>query len=200
MNYDLANNSGVFNTPGVLLTDAVIFAFGGAHLELGEHMLGKEYFPNNNLAINNELKKSLNSYYNFLVAYQNLLRDGGTFNSPSLISGDGKINLNNWPPISSKVSVIGKEFSDRQVIHLINFSDANSLNWRDTNGDQQTPKIKKDFIFNLVNSKNVTKIWYASPDLNFGTSVELDFTQNATNLIFKIPSLQYWGMIVIEYS
>ncbi len=200
MNYDLANNSGVFNTPGVLLTDAVIFAFGGAHLELGEHMLGKEYFPNNNLAINNELKKSLNSYYNFLVAYQNLLRDGGTFNSPSLISGDGKINLNNWPPISSKVSVIGKEFSDRQVIHLINFSDANSLNWRDTNGDQQTPKIKKDFILNLANSKNVTKIWYASPDLNFGTSVELDFTQNATNLIFKIPSLQYWGMIVIEYS
>ena len=200
MNYDLANNSGVFNTPGVLLTDAVIFAFGGAHLELGEHMLGKEYFPNNNLAINNELKNSLHSYYNFLVAYQNLLRDGGAFNNPTLISGDGKVNLNNWPPISSKVSVVGKEFSDKQVIHLINFSEANNLNWRDTDGEQQTPKIKKDFILNLASSKNVTKIWYASPDLNLGSSVELDFSQNGNNLIFKIPSLQYWGMIVVEYN
>ncbi len=200
MNYDLANNSGVFNTPGVLLTDAVIFAFGGAHLELGEHMLGKEYFPNNNLAINNELKNSLSSYYNFLVAYQNLLRDGGTFNNPTLISGDGKVNLNNWPPIASKVSIIGKEFSDKQVIHLINFSEANNLNWRDTNGEQQTPKIKKDFILNLSSSKNVTKVWYASPDLNLGSSVELDFSQNGNNLIFKIPSFQYWGMIVVEYS
>ena len=46
MDYNLAENPGYFNTPGVLLTDAVIFSFGGAHLELGEHMLGKEYFPN----------------------------------------------------------------------------------------------------------------------------------------------------------
>jgi len=200
MNYDLANNTGVFNTPGVLLADAVIFAFGGVHLELGEHMLGKEYFPNNNLAINNELKKSLRSYYNFLVAYQNLLRDGGTFNNPRLISGDGKINLNNWPPIPSNVSVIGKEFSDKQVIHLINFSDANSLMWRDTNGEQFTPKIKKDFMLNLTDSRNISKVWYASPDLNAGSSAELDFTKNGNNLIFKIPSLQYWGMIVVEYS
>ncbi|MDO9509829.1 MAG: glycoside hydrolase family 66 protein [Candidatus Magasanikbacteria bacterium] len=200
MNYDLANNTGVFNTPGVLLADAVIFAFGGAHLELGEHMLGKEYFPNNNLAINNELKKNLKSYYNFLVAYQNVLRDGGTFNNPSLVSGDGKINLNNWPPVSSKVAVIGKEFSDKQVIHLINFSDASSLTWRDARGEQTTPKIKKDFILNFANNKTVTKVWYASPDLNLGSSVELDFSQNGNNLIFKIPSLQYWGMIVVEYS
>jgi dextranase len=50
MNYDKANSPGFFNTPGVLLTDAVIFAFGGSHLELGEHMLAKEYFPNNNIS------------------------------------------------------------------------------------------------------------------------------------------------------
>jgi dextranase len=41
MNYNKAENPGSFNTPSVLFTDAVIFAFGGAHLELGEHMLGK---------------------------------------------------------------------------------------------------------------------------------------------------------------
>ena len=39
MNYWLAENVGEFNTPGVLLTDAVMFALGGSHLELGPHML-----------------------------------------------------------------------------------------------------------------------------------------------------------------
>lgn len=71
MNYDLANNKGYFNTPSVLMTNSVIFAFGGAHLELGEHMLGKEYFPNNNLSMKDDLKNSLVNYYDFLVAYQN---------------------------------------------------------------------------------------------------------------------------------
>lgn len=43
MNYN--KESGTFNTPGVLLTDAVMFAIGASHLELGDHMLHKEYFP-----------------------------------------------------------------------------------------------------------------------------------------------------------
>ena len=71
MNYNLAENEGEFNTPGVLLTNAVTSAFGGSHLELGEHMLGKEYFPNNNLKMKDDLKTAIVSYYDFLVAYQN---------------------------------------------------------------------------------------------------------------------------------
>lgn len=199
MNYDKANNTGFFNTPGVLLTDAVIFAFGGSHLELGEHMLAKEYFPNNNLQMNGELKKSLYEYYDFLVGYQNLLRDGGAFNSPVVTSGDGKVNLRNWPPAYSNVSVVGKRIGNKQVIHLINFSNATGLNWRDTNGEQTTPISKSDFILNLQNSQTVTKVWYASPDFDGGASKALSFNQVGNNLVFKVPLLQYWGMIVIEY-
>ena len=54
MNYNRADNTGEFNTPGVLLTDAVMFALGGSHLELGDHMLCKEYFPNDNLEMDEE--------------------------------------------------------------------------------------------------------------------------------------------------
>lgn len=199
MNYDKANNTGFFNTPGVLLTDAVIFAFGGSHLELGEHMLAKEYFPNNNLQMNGELKNSLNEYYDFLVGYQNILRDGGTFNTPVVTSGDGKVNLRNWPPAYSNVSVIGKRIGNKQIIHLINFSNVTGLNWRDTNGEQTTPVSKSDFILNLQNSQTVSKVWYASPDLDGGVSKGLSFNQVGNNLVFKVPFLQYWGMIVIEY-
>lgn len=45
MNYNKADNRGEFNTPGILLTDAVMFALGGSHLELGgDHMLCKSTF------------------------------------------------------------------------------------------------------------------------------------------------------------
>ena len=76
MNYWLAENVGEFNTPGVLLTDAVMFALGGSHLELGPHMLCKEYFPNDNLKMTEALKKDIIHYYDFMTAYQNVLRDG----------------------------------------------------------------------------------------------------------------------------
>lgn len=199
MDYDKANASGFFNTPGVLFTDAVIFAFGGAHLELGEHMLAKEYFPNNNLQMNGELKQRLQKYYDFMVAYQNILREGGNFNAPVLNSGDGQLNLKAWPPAASTVSVIGKVLKDKQILHLINFSNTSNLNWRDSNGEQTAPGSKKNFTLTLANNATVKKIWYASPDLDGGASKEVTFNQVGANLVFKVPYLEYWGMLVVEY-
>ncbi|NWJ50363.1 MAG: cycloisomaltooligosaccharide glucanotransferase [Bacteroidetes bacterium] len=200
MNYDLANNPGYFNTPGVLLTDAVIFAFGGSHLELGEHMLSKEYFPNENLQMNNDLKTSLSKYYDFLVAYENLLRDGGIFNNPTITSSGNQLQLANWPPQSGKVAVIGKDFSSKQVLHLINFANAISFDWRDKNGTQTIPKTIQNCTLYFSTNKTVSKVWYASPDVNFGTSSKLAFTQSGNQVSFILPSLQYWDMIVIEYQ
>ena len=199
MNYNLANSPGYFNTPGVLLTDAVIFAFGGSHLELGEHMLGKEYFPNNNLQMKDDLKSSLINYYDFLVAYQNLLRDGGNFNLPAMSCTNNVMSVNNWPPEMGKVAVVGKVFNDKQVLHLINFSHANSLDWRDTNGTQNIPQTKSDAMLEFITSKKVTKVWMASPDIQHGTAISLPFNQDGDKVTWKLPVLKYWDIIVIEY-
>jgi dextranase len=72
MNYECSNRE--FNIPGVLLTDAVIFALGGAHLELGDHMLCREYFPSQEVKMSQALKTLIVRYYDFMTAYQNLLR------------------------------------------------------------------------------------------------------------------------------
>src|SRR5690606_26271250 len=77
VNYGRSSQTGFVNEPGVLLANAVIFANGGAHLEIGEHYLANEYFPNNNLQLKGTTKDKLIGYYDFMVAYQNLLRDGG---------------------------------------------------------------------------------------------------------------------------
>jgi len=199
MDYDMANSMGFFNTPGVLLTDAVIFAFGGSHLELGDHMLDKEYFPNNNLQMKGDLRDALIHYYDFLVAYENLLRDGGITNTPSLACLDGKMALNQWPPQIGCVSISGKDMGNEQVIHLLNFTNANSLNWRDTNGTQTTPNTIVNTKVSFSTTKTVKNVWMASSDYNDGTPQVLSFTQTGENVVFTLPSLQYWDMLVVEY-
>lgn len=199
VNYDLADSKGYFNTASILMTNAVIFAFGGAHLELGEHMLAKEYFPNNNLTMNDELKNALVNYYDFLVAYQNLLRDGGTFNQVELTSRDNKIQIGPWPPSQGMVATFGKKLENTQVIHLINFTNSMTLKWRDSKGTQAEPVPVKDTKLMLTSDVTVKKIWVASPDFIGGASRSLNFVQTANKVSFVLPELEYWTMVVVEY-
>jgi dextranase len=182
-----------------LLANAVIFAFGGAHLELGEHMLGQEYFPNNNLAMKDDLKRTLISYYDFLVAYQNLLRDGGVFNDVSINSIDGKISISKWPASQGHVACFGKKVGNNQVIHLINFKDSKTTNWRDNTGIQVAPALIKDAQLVLTSDAAVKKIWMASPDIIGAASRSVNFAQSGNKVSFILPELKYWSMIVVEY-
>ncbi len=197
INYDMAENAGRFNKNSVLFADAVIFAFGGAHLELGEHMLGKEYFPNSNLQMTEDLQKSLISYYDFSVAYQNLLRGGGAFNNPSLQCTNNDVSIAAWPPQTGSISMIAKSVDNKQVLHFINF-ETNSLDWRDTNGTKPTPNTLQNIEIAYETTQTINKVWFASPDVVFGKAFNLDFWQDGTQVKFIIPSLQYWDMIVLE--
>lgn len=199
VNYDLAKTSSSFNTPSVLMTDAVIFAFGGAHIEIGEHMLYNEYFPSSSLAMKDDLKKSLVNYYDFAVAYQNLLRDGGTFNTITVASTDSKMTTSDWPCRNGKVAVFGKKLDNTQVIHFINFSNSTTQLWRDNPGIQVKPTLIKDAKLVLTIENTVKKIWIATPDFLGGTSRSLNFTQLGNKVSFILPELQYWDMVVVEY-
>ncbi|MFI5157241.1 MAG: glycoside hydrolase family 66 protein [Sphingobacteriales bacterium] len=200
MDYDLAEKPGYFSTPGVILADAVIFAFGGSHLELGDHMLGKEYFPNAHLKMHNDLKAAMVNYYDFLTGYENLLRDGGLFNTPTISSADHKVMLNNWPPQQGQVSIVGKDMGTKQVLHFINFTNANSLHWRDNKGIQAKPITIIKPAFNFTSAKTVKKIWLASPDINGGASTNIAYKKTGNTITLTLPSLQYWDMVVIEYK
>lgn len=199
MNYDKSNNAGYVNAPGVLLANAVIFSFGGAHLELGEHYLANEYFPNSNLQMKTALREALVNYYDFLVAYQNLLRDGGSFTSYTVQSIDNKLNINNWPADKGQVAIVGKKFENKDVIHLINFSNANSMEWRDSNGNQTEPALVKEPVIKIKVSNSAKQIWFASPDIKGGVAQKIDFTQTGSEITLTLPSLKYWDMIVVEY-
>ena len=205
MNYNKANSGGAFNTPSVLYTDAVIFAFGGAHVELGEHMLAQEYFPNANLQMPDDLKNSLVNYYDFSVSYQNLLRSGGTFNNPIIAVPGNSYSISNWPPqigpqqgpMGGKIYVVGKQVGSKQILHLLNFLN-NTQDWRDTDGNKIPPTTKTGFKLSYTTTQTVSKIWFASPDINFGVARELTFQRTGNTVTFTIPFLRYWDMIVVE--
>lgn len=203
MNYDLADATGEFNTPGVLLTDAVMFALGGAHLELGDHMLCKEYFPNENLSMSDELRTAIIRYYDFMTAYQNLLRDATTDAevtvSPDCTDSGLRLSINAWPPRQGAVTTYAKTVNGKQVIHLLNFTNADNLNWRDLDGTMPAPDTLTDIPLRMAYSGgNISKIWVASPDCHAGASQQLAFEQADGYVTFTVPYLEYWTMLVIE--
>ena len=203
MNYDKADRTtGEMNNPGVILTDAVMMALGGSHLELGDHMLSREYFPASPLAMNAELKTAMIRYYDFMTAYQNLLRGSSTSDEfePEISCTDAakKISLNAWPPKKGGVTAYGRNVGTRQVISLLNFRNVEDLSWRDLEGTRRAPSIAVKLPLSLKVAKNVKKIWVASPDQHAGAVQELAFRQNGDTVTFTVPSLNYWTMIVIE--
>lgn len=197
MNYDLADSTGEFNTPGVLLTDAVMFASGASHLELGENMLAKEYFPNRNLKMTEELSDALIVYYDFLTAYQNLLRDGTADKELQGIAAE-EVVLSDMPELGNVWS-FAKEAQGRTILHLINLTDATTLEWQDNKGNQAEPQEISDLKLSVQADGKVKKAWLASPDYYNGSAVELDFKQKDGELTLTLPKLKYWDMVVLEY-
>lgn len=200
MNYGLAANGGNFNEPGVRLTDASIFASGGAHIELGDTgMLCNEYFPNKSLTMSQSLENTMRNYYDFSVAYENLLRD-------DLQDCNNKVDI-----IGAKVSdsaeanaiwAFSKQKEKYNVIQLINLIGNNSNEWVDNTGDIKEPQHQNNFKVKYYFSEKAKKVWLASPDLNNGKSTKLKYSTGkdakGKYLLIDVPKLQYWDMIYIE--
>ena len=200
MNYNVADNKGTFNMPGVLLTDAVMFALGASHLELGDHMLCKEYFPNDNLVMGDDLRTAIVRYYDFLTGYQNLLRGADTSaetDVPLTAASDG-VSVNAWPPRQGSVTTYARRVDGKTVIHLLNFRDADQLNWRDVDGTMPEPRQLNRIALTLDYPGKVNKIWVATPDRHAGAPEELAFTQADGKVTFTLPALKYWTMLVLE--
>lgn len=200
VNYGRSKQAGFVNEPGVLLANAVIFANGGAHLEIGEHYLANEYFPNNNLQLKGATKDKLIGYYDFMVAYQNLLRDGGESVDPHVTVTSPGVSVSNGSAIQGHIAAYGRRFGNRDVVHLVNFSNASTMAWNDTDGTQREPAKLTDISVKMTVSAPVRRVWTASPDIGAGAPLTLSTQQYENELTIVLPSLNYWGMIVIDYE
>lgn len=194
------NAGGFFGAPGVLLADATIFAHGGDHIELGdvEHMLCAPYFPNANLAMPPALTVALHHYYDFLVAYENLLRDGQQPLTRTVrvagvrSSADGR---------AGTVWAFAESDGHTDVLHLINLLRATSESWIDTNGTARMPPLKRGLRIGWCDTHGTpVALRLASPDRAGGTASPLHFARVAGKpgcIRFTVPQLRYWDMLWI---
>ncbi len=211
MNY--ATDGKNFNTPGIVMADAVMFALGGSHLELGgDHMLCREYFPYDGMKWHSQLEDWMTRYYDFLTAYENLLRDPWTERT-NVKATCSDVTINTWEPVANQVTLLAREVNGRQVVHLLNFTQDDTatdvtddylLCWHDNQAIRPWPKRFEALSIKLTGLSGmgkVRRIWVASPDYCGGAMQELtDYKYSSVtgSITLTLPSLQFWTMIVIE--
>lgn len=161
-------------------------------------MLSKEYFPHKNLSVSPELEQQLVSYYDFLVAYQNLLRDHPK-DSGLKAEGTKEVAISDQAE-QGKVWSFSKRMDGRDIVHFINFTDASTMDWNDDHGTQTEPAERRNVTVSVKTDRPVSKVWFASPDHNGGSPQVLSFSQRDGVVKWKLPALKYWDMAVIEYK
>ena len=210
-----AQNPGTFNEPSILLADAAIFANGAWHIELGDglNMLSREYFPQQTLVMSASTQEKLRNYYDFAVAYENLLRDGTD-------NGDERIDLDlgGTTPTSytgsagavwklSKRRVSPGDNAAFDIAHFINLISVGTTAWRDPDSTSVAPTeiLNKPARLYYHGPWGNARVWYASPDYLAGAATEVtDYTnafdsgQNQWYIEFTLPSLRYWTMAWLE--
>lgn len=206
LNYEHGQKGrGYFNTPGIIMSTAVAMAWGGTILQMGEHMLYNEYFPGDNLAMTGELKRAMITYYDFAVAYENLLRPDMPVAGANTdwfgvdIIGNDTVSYNQWGPQKGQIATVGRLVENREVIHLLSYRNATHLKWCDTNADQGEPDMLKNQTMSVSVHRAPKRIWYASPDYMQGAAIELEFTYTGGQVELTVPAIKYYTMLVFEY-
>ena len=205
LNYDLGlKGRGYFNTPGIIMATAAASAWGGTILQMGEHMLCHEYFPDDNLSMTGELKRAMIRYYDFAVAYENILRPAtpaGGINSDWFgvdVTSTSEYVFNQWGPKANQIATVGRHLEDCDVIHLLSYRNATHLDWCDSDGDQAPQSLIKNIPVSFAVSAEPSRVWVATPDDRQGAAQEVEWEYGGGQLTITLPALQYWTMIVVE--
>jgi dextranase len=195
---------GSFDEPAVRLEDAVLFASGVTHIEIGDDLAGipHEYYPNRSKSIPPALQRALRGYYRFSAAYENLLFapevapvDPGT--APlELLSGQ---RLDDHG--AGVIHPIFRRGPDAEIVHLVNLIGVDDDLWRNTAPAPQ-PQTDVRIRYRLPVGSRATGLFVASPDLEDGRPVQQPYTMNedasGSFLEATIPRLEYWDMVVIR--
>ena len=184
-----------------ILNDAIIFASGGGHIEIGENagMLSGPYFPEYKI-MSTKLHTTLQNYYDFAVRYQDVI---GPHTQDVTMQLQSKISIQNVSTspsqMSNKVWPIIRESNGRTAINLVNFMGVTQVEWIKQVVSPPTPLLNFKLTLSEV-SRTANRVWFSSPDHEALTLRPLQFTQDSDSLTVEVPDLNYWSMILIDWS
>jgi len=170
--HDWANDSDKsFNTPSVVIIDNLIMATGATHLELGEHMLCSEYFPNHTAYMKDDLKEYIRKQYDFMVAYHKMLDIRNFTDNTTIQNYD--VAKNDFD--SNKLTVIEKTSDSFCVASIVNTKGLNGNDWRDDDKKRQYAEPVRNVKFGF-GSIPVRQAYYATVEDPEPKKVTLDST------------------------
>jgi len=189
----------------VRLVDAVIFASGGSHIELGEieGMLSEAYFPRYKV-MSPDLLSAIRRYYDFSVRYQDVIGPRAKDSTKSYLHKIEVGDVSVSPSLSNnKVWPIVRESKDFTAISLINLLGIESPEWTDLISNPPTPLGETTVRIKEIDH-DIKRIWFSTPDSEDlypqDLVYEINEEEGSRIIAFKIPGLQYWDLIVIEWQ
>lgn len=192
-----------------LLTMATIFSSGGFHLLLGENngLLTQAYYSDYCRLQSRDFISRMKSYYDFITAYEELLFDCSLIDDTRTYTGginDDYLFFGaefSVTPQSGCVWTQIKQTESYKIIHLVNFSGIDQMNWN-------SPQTKlPDHVYGIridaQISEEVEEVCLMSPDMKHGACKKLDFSiavrENGCRAIqFTVPELNIWNVISIK--
>ena len=206
-NYGANNPGNWFNTPGVLLTESTIFSSGAAHLELGAgiggnatlDMLDTAFFPNTNLTPTPMLLNTLQTYYDFDVEFENLVRAGYSNSSNTISMSVASSNT----ATANEVWAFAKDNGNVHLLSFINLIGESSINWRDDNGNYPVPTPQSNITVKYYDGSGaVGSVYWATPDANNGRMISIPYSTGSDSggsyVSFTLPILNYWDFVYIS--
>ena len=195
------NPASTFNAPAVQLMDSVVFASGGARIELGngDCMLSDEYFPGDGRKrMDDGLRKAMQRMYDFIVAYENLLRDGQKPVEGRVSIEDTAVSDNGWP---DTVWCFARADVRHEIYHFINLT-GTDCDWRDTAQSKKAPEPRRGLKTRIHTDFPVKEVCIASPDTEDLAVHTLPFERGedaeGAYILFTQPDLAYWNMVFLR--
>ncbi len=188
-----------------LLVMATVYSQGAYPLLFGEEngILSDPYYVNYS-KYNDEFFKVARQYQDFIVKYKELLfadyRDI-TYTFANGINEEVVVKQYNTSSDFKENTIALKLYEKDKVkmIHMINLLDQDNNIW---NVGKSKSRLVKNITVNYLVYGNVEAIYFASPDCNDGTLVELDFDyvkhEQGKAITFNIPTLNVWSMVYIK--
>ena len=190
-----------FNAPAVRLLDAVTYASGGARIALGngEHMLSDEYFPSDgNKTMDARLRQKTVAMYDFITAYQNLLRGGQTPVSRTVALKNARQTVNGQ---SDAVWTFAMAGGGCEVLHCINLTGTDNL-WRDERQTKPEPQFLQNVRIRYYTDFDFSSLCFASPDGESLAPQALDYRighdRQGRYIECTLRLLQYWTMVFMR--
>lgn len=197
------NPDSYFNPAAVKLMDSVVSASGGGRIEIGngDNMLSDEYFPaDQRKRMREDLQSEIIRMYDFVVAYENLLRDGQKPISARVDIPDRQVSLDG---AANTIWCFAKEDEHHVIYHLINLVGTDA-NWRDTEQTKRPPEIQQDLQVIVHTEQPVEAVYLASPDQEDLSLHPLEFKCEMDGkdfvISFQVSELYYWDMVILRKS